>query len=59
MPIPGFDRTLPIPETHGDRLLPQLKSYCAMECRADCDHSYEHHSPEWFECFDFCMETCH
>jgi hypothetical protein len=59
MRIPGFERTLAAPETLGDRLFPQLESYCARECRAHCDIYYEHHSPAWHECFDSCMETCH
>lgn len=58
MPVPGFEPTLPVPETTGDRLVPQLESYCARECRADCDFQYQHHSTEWFECFDSCMEIC-
>ncbi|MFB7369839.1 hypothetical protein ACFC0D_08375 [Streptomyces sp. NPDC056222] len=69
MRIPGFERELesarPVPETRGDvsgpqgdRFFPQLESYCTMECRADCNNNHPWGSPEWFECFDQCMETC-
>lgn len=59
MRIPGFERGLQAPETLGDRIVPQLESFCARECRADSDFHYEHHSPEWFENYDSCMEMCH
>ncbi|MFE5488103.1 hypothetical protein [Streptomyces sp. NPDC056527] len=62
MRIPGFERELesarPVPETRGDRLFPQLESYCARECRVVCDDDHPWGSPEWYECFDYCMETC-
>ncbi|HEY9373683.1 hypothetical protein [Streptomyces sp.] len=62
MRIPGFAREFecdrPAPEAAGDRLFPQLESYCARECRAACDSDHAHHSDEWYECYDSCMATC-
>lgn len=65
MRIPGFEHhesasrsAHPAPEMPGDRLVPQLESYCARECRAECHFSHDYDSPEWSECYDSCMETC-
>ncbi|MER6912474.1 hypothetical protein ABT354_12465 [Streptomyces sp. NPDC000594] len=61
MAIPGYERRRPgPPSSTGDRLVPQLESFCAMECRAECTfaHGHDHSKPKWQRCYADCMKDC-
>jgi len=52
----GNRRRVPL---RGERLVPQLESFCQMECRVECEHYNDcHTSLDPAACMDRCIGDC-
>ncbi|MFF8958553.1 hypothetical protein [Streptomyces sp. NPDC014894] len=57
MTLPGFAPARPPRESAGDLLVPQLKSFCQMECRHIC-WTCDPYNPDDEWCGPGCEDKC-